>query len=105
MRTKEFYRRIDNLGRICIPSFMRKSFELEKEVEITIEYGMIYIKRFNPNNIEKREYVGIVKRFDEIGRVVIPVEMLMALGIKKGQKVYCDMFEKQIRLIVIKDEE
>jgi len=34
--------------------------------------------------MEKPEVIGIVRRIDDLGRIVIPKELRMSLGIKEG---------------------
>lgn len=74
-------RKLDKSGRITIPRWYRKTFHLDKGslVEITIEKGSINIKPFKWENIQAKEFVGIVRRLDNGGRIVIPSEYLEIL--------------------------
>lgn len=71
-------RKLDKCRRITIPAKYRKTFKLEQGslVEITIEKGCINVKPFKWENIQEREYIGIVRMIDCVGRIVIPAEYL-----------------------------
>ena len=56
MQDTGIVRRIDDLGRICIPKEMRKPFNLEGEVEILVTKEGILIK--NP------EYILVKKKYN-----------------------------------------
>ena len=49
-------RSVDSLMRVLIPpKIMRKlGFEPEQEIEISMEYGVICIRKFEPENFKER---------------------------------------------------
>ena len=51
-----------------------------QQLEIIVEYGKISIKPFNPNNVEVRPYVGIVRTLNSNFKLRIPNEYLEMLG-------------------------
>ncbi len=50
MKTTGIIRRIDSLGRIVLPSQLRRTMELEvgDEVEILVDDGRIVLQKFSP---------------------------------------------------------
>lgn len=94
-------RKIDSLRRVAIPSiFVKKlGFTMWQEVEITIEYGEICIRKFEKKNIQERPFVGIVRSLDEVNHVVIPAEYLKVLEIKKDTMVFVTLENGTIRLL------
>lgn len=82
-------RKMDRLGRIGIPSKVSKKlgFLENQELEITIEYGEICIKKFQREDVQKKQYVGIVRKMDPVNRVCIPREYLDVLKIEPGNDV------------------
>ena len=80
-------RNLDDLGRISIPSELRKTYNLEMKEHIEIYLNKnndIVLKKFKyPNDENIVEATGIVRRLDELGRIVIPKAILKNLCINK----------------------
>lgn len=93
-------RKIDKAGRLRIPDCYFKQLEMHEyqEIEITIEYGKICIKKFERGNIDLKPYVGIVRTLDELYRVSIPSEYLKLLGIMKGDKIALELGVRKIKI-------
>lgn len=96
-------RKIDKVGRICIPKRYLEPLEINRrqEMEITIEYGKIYVKKFSKDNLKERQYVGIVRRIDSINRIIIPVEFLKLLNIGYEKYVLLDLKDDKIQISLI----
>lgn len=79
------WRSLDSLGRVVIPNEFFKELELSpaQEMEITIEYGEICIKKFQSEDFKSRPFVGFVRKLDVLHRVVIPSEYLNLLEIER----------------------
>lgn len=82
-------RSVDSFMRVLIPPKIMKKlrFEPEQEIEISMEYGVICIRKFEPENFKERPYVGIIRKIDTKTRVTIPRSYAHLMGIKKGDKV------------------
>lgn len=68
--------------RICIPMpfFKELGFFEEQQVELTIEYGKLILKKFNWNEpAEKKPYIGFVRRLNRNGTISVPIEFLEIL--------------------------
>ena len=82
MKTKrKCFWSLDPLGRVVVPSQWRR--DKEKRVEISIQYGNIVLQRYTQKeeqNVKERPFTGIVREYDDVGRVVIPIEMREILG-------------------------
>ncbi len=65
-------RKIDELGRIVLPKELRRTFDIQERdpVEIYVVEDKIMIKKF----VEGNAVSGIVRKIDELGRVVLPME-------------------------------
>lgn len=76
--------KIDKLMRFHIPSKVTKGLNIVvgDELELTIEYGNICIKRFESSNIKKRAYIGTVRKLNKVNRIQIPIEFLRILEIE-----------------------
>lgn len=94
-------RKITKGRRLNIPSKFLDELELSaewQEVELTIEYGKICIKKFERENIQKKPYIGIVRELDDLRRVVIPAEYLRVLGIERGDILQLRLEGKVIKV-------
>ena len=84
-------RKVDELGRIVLPKELRKARNIEHKdyMEIYMEDGGIILKRCSPDEIES---LGIVRRVDELGRIVLPKETRAVLKIlhKDSLEIYVD---------------
>lgn len=95
-------RKISNFKRLCIPQKFCKVLDFApcEQVEITIEYGFLCIKKFNPHEINKRPYIGIVKNLDSQHCVRLPSSYLELLNMKPHDyvKLEVDSGEKKIKI-------
>lgn len=94
-------RKITKGRRLNIPSKFLDELELSaewQEVELTIEYGKICIKKFERENIQKKPYIGIVRELDDLRRVVIPAEYLRVLKIEIGDIIQLRLEDKVIKV-------
>lgn len=82
-------RRIDNVGRVCIPSQFINELRLfqNQQVEITVEYGEVCIKKFQRKDLETRQFVGIVRNLDSLHRISIPTEYIKLMGLEPGKEI------------------
>lgn len=79
---------LDPVGRVIVPAQWRR--DGEKRVEISIQYGNIVLQRYTQKeeqNLKERPFLGIVREYDDMGRVVIPMEMRVILGIQKRTQI------------------
>lgn len=69
-------RELDELGRIVIPIEIREQLGLKEKtpVEIFVKGKNIILQKYEPST-DRRDSLGIVRRLDELGRIVIPVEI------------------------------
>lgn len=92
--------------RICIPQKMCKELNFSEceEIEITMEYGCLCIKKFDAHEIDKRPYVGIVKNLDLDHSFRVPSEYLCLLKMSLGHFVQfeLDSSEQKIRISSLK---
>lgn len=95
-------RRISNFNRLCIPQKFCKALDFApcEQVEITIEYGFLCIKKFNPHEINKKPYIGIVKKLDLQHSVRLPSSYLDLLNMKPHDyvKLEVDLDRKKIKI-------
>lgn len=81
---------IDNLGRILIQKEIRENLKLNynDKMNIYLENNNIVIEKY----IEDEETNTLIRRIDELGRVVIPIEIRNRLGIIEKDKfeIYVD---------------
>lgn len=93
-------RKNDSLWRIYIPKKIINELKLSQnqEMEITLEYGEICLKKFQQEDIRKRKFVGIVRSIDSYYRINIPREYMKLMGLKPGNKVTFKIEEETIKL-------
>ena len=93
-------RKIDCLRRVTIPKKLRRELKFveRQQLDITIQYGKIYIKKFEEGDLEKRPYVGIVRNIDNLARVTIPVEYLRLLWIRPGDTINIELEGEVIKI-------
>lgn len=94
-------RKLDKLNRICIPIkfFNVLGLSQNQEMEIIFEYGQISIKKFKRENIQERSYIGIIRRLDNLHRLVIPTEYLSLQGITPGEMITVTMENEKIKIM------
>lgn len=73
MKSLGIIRKVDELGRIVIPIELRSKFGLVENTQIEIFYikDKIILKKYHQDCVS----CGIIRKLDELGRVVIPVEL------------------------------
>lgn len=83
---KSYVRRLDGLRRVVIPIEIYRELEFQdwQEVEITIEYGKICVKKYEHQDIKQVPYIGMVRRLDNLHRIVIPIEYMMVCKIEEN---------------------
>ncbi len=86
MKDTGVVKKLDELGRVVIPSEIRKSFNYTKKQSIGI-----YIDQ-NENIIIDKKEKGVVRSLDELGRVVIPNGIRKKINLKKDDllNIYID---------------
>lgn len=80
-------RKMNNARRVVIPSefFNELGLSQNQEMEITIEYGELCIKKFQPEDMQSKQFIGIVRCIDSFHRITIPAEYFQLLGIEPGE--------------------
>jgi len=89
-------RRLDSLGRVVIPIEIRNSMGLETKdaMAVYLVENDIFLKK-----VEKDEkIVGIIRFLDELGRVVLPIEIRNLLDLNEGEPVEIWLEENKIIL-------
>ncbi len=93
MKSTGIVRRVDQLGRIVIPKELRKALDIKEiidSLEIYHDSGKIVLRKLVGN-----EKSGISRKVDQLGRIVIPVELRRNL----------DIYEERDSLEVFIDDE
>lgn len=80
-------RKVDELGRVVVPSEIRKIFGLVEKspVELSV-HGTELILEI-PNTNDNPECIGLIKLFDELGRITIPIDIRNKLGFEFKSEV------------------
>lgn len=108
MKRTGMIRKVDELGRVVIPIEIRNLFELVEKtpVEVFLSGNKIIFEKFERNkelsNRDKSQSLGIIRRVDELGRVVIPKDMRDLLGIE--EKTPMEFFIEKNSIIIEKYE-
>lgn len=79
MKSTGVVRKIDQLGRIVIPKELRRTFNLVENkdtLEIHVEDNKVILRKF-----DEKEITGISRGIDQLGRIVLPIELRRKLGI------------------------
>lgn len=85
MQIKKTLRYLSKSGTIQIPTEYLEVHN-EQSFEISVEYGVICIKPFDPIGVEKRANLGIVRNLKEFNNTItIPAEFLKVLHCEPGQ--------------------
>lgn len=76
-------RRVDTLGRVCIPKELRKSFGFVEgqAVDVQLSGNRIIVQK------ENVESAGLIRYIDNLGRLVFPMEIRKNLGINKDDSL------------------
>jgi transcriptional pleiotropic regulator of transition state genes len=93
---KGIVRKIDHLGRICLPKEVRDSFDMKQKDPI----GMYILE--NKIHLVKvdEKHRGIARELDELGRITLPIEVRKSLGFADRQPV--DMYVECEEIIIVK---
>lgn len=93
-------RKFDNLRRLYIPIqfFNELGLSQNQEMEITMEYGEVCIKKFQREDIQNKQFIGHIRKLDELHRIVIPIEYVQLLQLKPGNKITLNMEKGAISL-------
>ncbi len=95
----------DKRVRIPMPFFKELGLFEEQQVEITIEYGNLVIKRFNWNEpAENRPYIGLVRRLNRNRTISIPIEFLEILDMKPSSTVEAKLEGEKIIFEKVKQD-
>lgn len=91
-------RKVDELGRIVLPKELRTLFEIcEKDpVEIYVDKEFIIVKKANLN---PEGTTGIVRHVDELGRVVLPIELRNMFSISPNDLLEISVIEDRMALV------
>lgn len=78
-------KKVDELGRIQIPLEIREKVNfLEKDkIDVYIKNNMIILEK----NHDENEIKGIIRRVDELGRIVLPIEVREKLNIEENNEL------------------
>lgn len=68
-------------------------------MELSIEYGELFIRKFQEENWQTKPFVGVVRSIDTLHKVVIPVEYLRLLkNLAPGDILNLDLKENSIKI-------
>lgn len=100
--TQKYVQTIDELGRLLIPVKIRRElqFEAYQEVEITIEYGKICIKKYEQQDIKKVPYLGMIRALDKQDRLVIPRDYMRVCKIERYREVEISLVGEKIEISI-----
>ncbi len=96
MKSTGIVRKLDELGRIVLPKELRKTMNIEGRdpLEIHVEKDSIIITQYD-NLLGKS---GIVRKVDDLGRVVLPKELRKTLKLQTNEPLEVFIDEKRIIL-------
>lgn len=77
--------KVDEIGRIQIPFEIREKVNfIEKDkIYVYIKNNMIVLEKYQ----DKNQINGIVRRMDELGKVVLPIEIRKQLKIEENDEL------------------
>lgn len=102
MKSTGIVRKIDQLGRIVIPKELRRALkivEIEDSLEIYLEDGAIVLVKINC----EEDASGFSRKVDQLGRIVLPVELRRNLDIVE-EKDALEIFIEDNKIILKKYE-
>lgn len=96
MKSTGIVRKIDELGRIVLPKEIRTTMNIEGRapLEITVEKDLIILTKYD----DLLGKSGIVRKVDELGRVVLPKELRKTFNLQKNKPLEFFIDEKRIIL-------
>ena len=91
----------DKCGRVHIPvHFFRKmGLSTRDEVQISIEYGKICVRKFEREKLRQYSHIGIVRKIDKLDRICIPREYWLLFNAENACMV--DIYMKDKKLIIL----
>jgi len=95
MKNTGIIRKLDGLGRVVIPIEIRTEKDIKEKdpVEIYLDRNDIVMRKVEGNVSE----TGIKRLVDELGRVVIPIEIRTVLELEEGDKL--ELFLEKEKMI------
>lgn len=102
MKSTGIVRKVDQLGRVVLPKELRKTLnikEVEDSLEIYVEDNRIVLKKYDANE----GVSGIVRRVDQLGRIVLPIELRRNMNIAE-EKDSLEIFVDQNKIVLKKYE-
>ena len=101
MKSTGIVRHVDNLDRIVIPKELCKTMGIEPKgaLEIFIDDTHIILQKHEENNVKT---TGIVRRVDNLDRIVIPKEICKKLGIEPKDAL--EIFVDETKIVLGKYE-
>lgn len=88
MKSTGIVRKIDNLGRIVLPAELRSALDIRHNtpIEIYTDYYCVILKKQH-NEAGILESTKIVRKVDNLGRIVLPVELRSALDFQNESPI------------------
>ena len=104
MKDTGIIRRVDKLGRIVIAVELRGTFDLKHGdlVEMFVRDKKIVLRKYDPNAKRKEGTVGVIRKVDKLGRIVIAIEMREEFNILAGDGM--NLFLNKDEIILVKYE-
>lgn len=104
MKSTGIVRNVDNLDRIVIPKELCKTLGIEPKgaLEIFVDENHIILQRHEPEKKSDSKTTGIVRRVDNLDRIVIPKEICKKLGIEPKNAL--EIFVDETKIILGKYE-
>ena len=103
MKDTGVIRKFDSLGRIVIPKEIRivRKMEENDAINIFLDRKDIILEKANENDNTENK-IGITRRLDELGRIVIPIEIRQRLKVETGNGMH--IYLKGQEIILRKEE-
>lgn len=102
MKSTGIVRKVDQLGRVVLPKELRKTLniqEIEDFLEIYVEDNRIILKKYE----DDAETMGMVRRVDQLGRIVLPIELRRNMDIAE-EKDALEIFVDREKIVLKKYE-
>ncbi len=102
MKSTGIVRKVDQLGRIVIPKELRKTLGISEgydSMEIYIENSNIFLVKYD----ETDESSGVARGVDQLGRIVLPIELRRILDIEE-ERDSLEIFTEENKIILKKYE-
>lgn len=102
MKSTGIVRKVDQLGRVVLPKELRTTLnikEIEDFLEIYVEDNRIILKKYE----DDAETTGMVRRVDQLGRIVLPIELRRNMDIAE-EKDALEIFVDREKIVLKKYE-